>query len=105
MKKHWWSDGVDMQEWLAIFFCVTWAGVAAVMSLKSYHTGLDVEDNDFFWSVSWPTIIAAASYFGVKLAINLGSRSFSSKPDKPKIDPPLEQPQPPENNDNWRDHV
>lgn len=103
MKKHWWSNGVDMQEHLALFFGVTWAAVAAILSLKSYHIGLDTADNEFFWSVSWPTIIAAASYFGVKLAINLGSRSFSNKLiDKPKVEPP---PTPPEKDDNWRDYV
>jgi hypothetical protein len=101
VKKHWWSNGVDMQEHLALFFTAIWGGVVAIFSAKSYFIGLDTADNEFFWSVSWPTIIAAASYYGVKLVLNLGARKFTNKLAEPEVE---QLPEPPEG-DNWRDYV
>jgi hypothetical protein len=102
----WLSDGIDMQESLALLFTLIWAGVVAVFSVKSYLIGLDVADNEFFWSVTWPTIIVAAFYYGFKVAIGLGSRSFSNKLiSRQETNPPPEEPEPPELSKDWRDYV
>jgi len=73
MGKHWWSDGIDIKEWLTFTLVLVYAAVALVLAIKIYNKGLAAQDNEFFWTLSWPVIIITGFYFAEKIALGFGS--------------------------------
>lgn len=72
MKKHWWADGVNMKEWLTFVLVLVYAAVALIIAVKLYNKQLIDQDNEFFWTLSWPVMVIVGFYFAEKIALNFG---------------------------------
>jgi hypothetical protein len=81
MKKpqHWFSDGVNMQEYLAFVLVLIYSVVALTLAVKVYLKDLSAADNEFFWTLSWPVMVILGFYFGAKVAVEFGKSRFKTK--------------------------
>lgn len=81
MKKpqHWFSDGVNMQEYLAFVLVLIYSVVALTMAAKIYLKELSAADNDFFWTLSWPVMVILGFYFGAKVAVEFGKMRLGAR--------------------------
>jgi hypothetical protein len=105
MKKaqSWRDDGVNMQEWLAVAYFLPWLVIGCLFAWKAYSVGLLEVDVDFFYILSWPTLLTACFYYGFKVILNLGRKAKNET--LPKINQLPDQLFDQEQNNDWRNHV
>lgn len=72
MKKHWYSDGISMKEWLAFVLVCIYGAISLIFGAKVYLKQLTDQDNEFFWILSWPVMVIVGFYFAEKIALNFG---------------------------------
>lgn len=72
-KKHWWSDGISIKEWLTFTLVLVYAAVALILAMKIYNKVLTAQDNEFFWILSWPVMVITGFYFAEKIALGFGT--------------------------------
>lgn len=70
-SESWHKDGVNMQEWLAVAYFMPWLLIGCLFAYKAYTKGLTEIDVDYFYILSWPTLLSACFYYGFKVVLNL----------------------------------
>lgn len=101
MKKDWRSDGVTIKEWITYRLVNYYGIIALIIALKLLFGELTTQDNEFFWTLSWPVMVIVGFYFAEKIALNFGrvarldaSARREERGGSETYDAPLAQPPP-----------
>lgn len=66
------SNGVNMKEWITLRLINFYGVIALIIAAKLFLFDLTEQDNEFFWTLSWPVMVIVGFYFAEKIALNFG---------------------------------